>query len=195
MWRFLHCGPVLIPGLSIIPGLSRPQVTSRSFPTESLSSSVLLSCPSGHIYGLRCGGADPWASSANGRDTSPQELVIALPWDTSKLTSGWHHISQHWLPTKVTVLLYFGFITCSHNRKDYFFTWKGWKPSPLAPFNLCRDLKGFLPEDTSPQTTSGLTFVVSPFSCGFWRCCRSCRAGKAMELGGGSHGACACRLC
>lgn len=123
MWHFLHCGPVLIPGLSIIPDLRRPWTASRSFPTESLSSSVLLFCPSGHIYTLRCEGTDPWSSPANGRVTSPQELVIMLPYrcDTFQLTSGWHRISQHWLLTKATVLQCFGFITCSHGERVIFF--------------------------------------------------------------------------
>lgn len=122
MWHFLHCDPAPIPCLSIIPGLRRQQTAPRSFPTESLSSSVLLSCPSGRIYGLRCGGTDPWASPGGGGDTSPHELVIMLPyqWHTFELTSARHHVSQHWLLTKVTALLYFGFVTCCHNERVIF---------------------------------------------------------------------------
>lgn len=197
MWHYLHCAPVLITGLSIIPDLRRPQTASRSFPTEGLTSSVLLSCPPGHIYGLRCGGTDPWVSPANGRDTSPQELVMTLPYqcNTFKLTSGWHHISHQPLLTKATVLQYFGFITLFHNERVIFLSEQVKNHHYWHFLTSVEIWKLFSLKDTSPQTTLGLTFVVSSFCCGFWRCCRSCRAGEAMELGGGAHGACAYRLC
>lgn len=187
-WHFLHCGPVLIPGLSKIPDLRRPWTASRSFSTESLSSSVLLFCPSGHIYMLRCEGTDPWSSPVNGRVTSPQELVITLPYqcDTFQLTSGWHRISQHWLLTKATVLQCFGFITCSHGERVFFLPEQVKNHHSWHFLTSVEIWKFFSLKDTSPQTTLGLTFVVPPFCCGFWRCCRSCRAGKAMDLGGGS---------